>query len=203
VNDNNTTRRDFMRAAGGIMGATWLGSHWPSLAQAAEHAHAAVAGTVAHEFRVLNEAQARDVATIAAQIVPSGDTPGATEAGVVYFIDHVHAGPYAPSAPEFLAGLAAFQAEFASQHPGQGRFADLAPGAQHAYLKRVETTPFFGRMKWLTVIGLLALPAYGGNERKLGWQLVGFVDQHAWSPPFGYYDRDYPGFQAYDSESRS
>jgi hypothetical protein len=203
VNDNNTTRRDFLRAAGGTMGAAWLGSHWPQLAQAAEHAHAAAAGAVDHELRVLSAAQARDVAAIAAQIVPSGETTGATEAGVVYFIDHVHAGPYAASAPEFVAGLEAFQAEFARRYPGQGQFADLEPGAQHAYLKSLETTPFFTRMKWLTVLGLLALPAYGGNEHKLGWQLVGFVDQHAWTPPFGYYDRDYPGFQPYDAESRS
>ena len=27
-----------------------------------------------------------------------------------------------------------------------------------------------------------------------GWKLIGFEDRHAFQPPFGYYDRDYPGF---------
>jgi hypothetical protein len=27
-----------------------------------------------------------------------------------------------------------------------------------------------------------------------GWKLVGFTDMHAFVPPFGHYDRDYPGF---------
>ena len=27
-----------------------------------------------------------------------------------------------------------------------------------------------------------------------GWKLLGFEDLHAFQPPFGYYDRDYPGF---------
>jgi hypothetical protein len=47
------------------------------------------------------------------------------------------------------------------------------------------------------VLGLLALPSYGGNADKLGWKLVGFVDQHAWQPPFGHYDAGYPGFVPY------
>jgi gluconate 2-dehydrogenase gamma chain len=29
------------------------------------------------------------------------------------------------------------------------------------------------------------------------------VDQHAWEPPFGHYDVDYPGFQPYTKERRS
>ena len=67
---------------------------------------------------MLTPAQARDVEAIASQIVPSGDTPGAREAGAVYFIDHVNAGIFAQGAPEFLAGLAAFQQDFAASHPG-------------------------------------------------------------------------------------
>jgi gluconate 2-dehydrogenase gamma chain len=203
VNKNSTSRREFLRASGGALGVAWLGLHWPEFAAAAQHAHEAAAGRIDHELKVLTAHQARDVAAIAAQIVPGGNTPGATEAGVVYFIDHIHAGLYARSAPEFLAGLAAFQSEFARQHPGAGQFADLDASAQHAYLKSIATTPFFGSMRYLAIVGLLALPSYGGNENKLGWKLVGFVDQHAWTAPYGYYDRDYPGFVPYEQGSRS
>lgn len=202
MNENKTSRRDFLRAAGGTMGAAWIGLHWPELVAAAEHAHEAAAGRIDRSLKVLSPAQARDVEAIAAQIVPSGGTPGARESGVVYFIDHVHAGPYAAGTPQFLAGLADFQAEFTRRNPGAA-FADLDEGAQLEYLKGIETTPFFGTMKFLTALGLLALPSYGGNADKLGWKLVGFVDQHAWTPPFGHYDRDYPGFVPYSQEPQS
>ena len=203
MKNNDTTRRDFLRASGGALGAAWLGIQWSELAAAAEHAHEAAAGRIDHEFKVLTPAQARDVEAIAAQIVPSGDTPGAREAGVVYFVDHVNAGIYARGATEFLAGLTAFQQAFATSHPGTGAFADLDPPSQIEYLKGVEKTPFFGAMRFFTVAGLLALPSYGGNENKAGWKMVGFVDEHVWSPPFGHYDKEYPGFAPYPKTLRS
>jgi gluconate 2-dehydrogenase gamma chain len=200
---NNTSRREFLRASGGTLGAAWLGLHWTEIRAASEHAHEVAAGRADHSFKVLTPAQARDVEAIAARIVPSGDTPGAREAGVVYFIDHVSAGIFARQAPDLLGGLAAFQADFAARHAGASQFADLDEPAQLAWLKSVETTPFFGTMRFLTIAGLLALPSYGGNEDKLGWKLVGFVDRHTWSPPFGDYDRDYAGFEPYAREPRS
>ena len=203
MNTNNTSRREFLRVTGGTLGAAFLGTHWPELAAAAAHAHEVASGKVEHRFMVLDPAQARDVEAIAAQIVPSGETPGAREAGVVYFIDHVSAGIYASRRPEFLAGLAGFQDDFARSHPGSGPFADLPGPGQIAYLKIIEKTPFFDTMRFLTVAGLLALPSYGGNENKLGWKMVGFVDRHVWSPPFGYYDQGYGGFELYTKEPRS
>ena len=53
----------------------------------------------------------------------------------------------------------------------------------------------------MTLIGLFALPQYGGNRNGIGWRLIGFDDQHAFSPPFGYYDRDYPGFKLPDAKA--
>lgn len=203
MNENETSRRHFLRATGGVLGTAWIGAHWPALVAAAGHAHGVAGGTADRSLRVLSPGQARDVEAIAAQIVPGGETPGAREAGVVHFIDQVHAGPYAAHAAEFLAGLAEFQAEFAAGNPGASAFADLADDAQLEYLRGVEASPFFGTMRFLTVLGLLALPSYGGNAGKRGWKLVGFVDQHAWTPPFGAYDRDYPGFVPYAGESQS
>ena len=90
-----------------------------------------------------------------------------------------------------------FLVHMARHHPGVAQFADLSFDDQTAYLKHVEHTSFFGGMRFLTVLGLLALPSYGGNADKLGWKLVGFVDQHAWQPPFGHYDAGYAGFVPY------
>ena len=204
MDSSETSRRRFLQASGSAFGAGWLALNWPAITAAAQHAHeAATASPPDRRFAVLADDQARDVEAIAAQIVPSGTTPGAREAGVVYFIDQVHAGIYAAAASDFLQGLAAFQSAFAATHPAGGRFADLPEHAQLEYLKSVESTPFFGRMRWLTVLGLLSLPSYGGNRDKLGWQLVGFVDRHAWEPPFGHYDREYPGFAPRAKEQRS
>jgi Gluconate 2-dehydrogenase subunit 3 len=207
MNENDTTRRQFLRGVGGSLGAAWLAAHWPAIAAAAGHAqeHAATpAGDAGDDaLRVLTTAQARDVEAIAAQIVPGGDTPGAREAGVVYFVDHVHAGAFKSQAGDFLADLESFRTAFALAHPGTGSFADLPPASQLEYLRSVENTRFFGAMRFLTVLGLLALPSYGGNRGKSGWKLVGFVDQHAWQPPFGHYDAGYQGFVPYAAEDRS
>lgn len=197
LNTRSTSRRQFLQASGGTLGTAWVAAHWPEIAAAAEHAHAVAAVPADHAFRALTAGQARDVEAIAAQIVPSGDTPGAREAGVVHFIDQILAGLFAGRAQEFHSGLAAFQADCTARHPGSGRFADLSPAEQLTHLKSVETTPFFASMRLLTLLGLLSLPSYGGNANKLGWKLVGFVDQHAWAAPFGHYDGEYAGFEPY------
>lgn len=203
MDSNPTSRRRFLQASGGTFGAAWLALHWPELAAAAQHAHEAAAAAKDPRLEVLSAGQARDVEAIASQIVPGGDTPGAREAGVVHFVDRIHAGIYSAQAPLFLQGLTAFQADFAASHPGVKQFADLPPDEQFEYLRSVETTAFFGQMRFLTVLGLLSLPSYGGNRDKLGWKLVGFVDRHAWDPPFGHYDRDYAGFVPYAKGERS
>jgi hypothetical protein len=43
-------------------------------------------------------------------------------------------------------------------------------------------------------MGFLADPARGGNRGEVGWKLIGFDSSPAFTPPFGYYDQDYPGW---------
>jgi gluconate 2-dehydrogenase gamma chain len=194
---DNASRRRFLQASSGTLGFAWLAANWPQVAASAAHAHAAAAAGDRTRLLFLSAGQARDIEAIAAQIVPSDDTPGAREAGVVWFIDHVHAGPWSGGGKDFLTGLADFQTRCTRHHPGTRQFADLTPDDQLAYLRHVERTPFFEQIRFLSVLGLLASPAYGGNAGKAGWKLVGFVDQHAWQPPFGHYDAAYEGFVPY------
>jgi gluconate 2-dehydrogenase gamma chain len=196
MESGGASRRQFLQVSGGTLGFAWLAANWPQVVRAAEHAHAASEADRSR-FLFLSAAEARDVEAIAAQIVPSDDSPGAREAAVVHFIDQVHAGPWAAGGPDFRRGLQDFQARCARHHPGTTHFADLAADDQLAYLQHIDRTPFFERIRFLTVLGLLASPRYGGNAQKAGWKLVGFVDQHAWQPPFGYYDAAYEGFKPY------
>jgi Gluconate 2-dehydrogenase subunit 3 len=70
----------------------------------------------------------------------------------------------------------------------------LRPSGTRAVL---DGTPFFETTRFLTVLGLFSSPKYGGNYQGSGWKLMGFVDQHAFAPPFGYYDAQYEGFVPY------
>ena len=67
-------------------------------------------------------------------------------------------------------------------------------------LKALEGQPIFELILAHTVMGFLADPARGGNRGGAGWKLIGFDDSAAFAPPFGYYDRDYPGWQPPDEK---
>lgn len=148
-------------------------------------------------FTALTAAPAESAAAIAARIVPTDDAPGATEAGVVYFIDRGLGSFLGANREDFLNGLAAFKANVAAAHANAGTFATLPAPAQDVFLKSVESTAFFGTMRLWTLFALLASPAYGGNRDGVGWKLAGFEEAHRFAPPFGFYDHDYPGFAPY------
>lgn len=200
-----TSRRKFLVAtATGVSGA-WLAANWPGIAAAADHAaHMASASVPAPtKFVFFTAEEAADVDAIAAQVLPSGATPGAREAHAVYFIDQAFATFNADIAPSFRAGLTAFQRAYREAHPASGAFAAASAADQLAYLKTVDTTPFFEAVRQLTVLGTLSASKYGGNFEGKGWQMMHFEDQHIFEPPFGYYDKDYPGFVPYAKEGAS
>ena len=187
-------RRDFLLGSGRMLGLGWLSLHWPALAAAHQHAQRAVAaGAPTLSFLTAEEAKLFDA--IAALIVPSDDTPGAREAGAVYFADHACTGFLSHAAADLRRGLAQFERDFRASYPGEPGFAVASPASQKAYLTSLDKTPFFDLVRTLTVLGLLADPAYGGNRDALGFKLIGFDDAHVFQPPFGYYDRDYPGYE--------
>jgi gluconate 2-dehydrogenase gamma chain len=194
IRNDGYSRRTFLRVAGGALGGAWLTLDLSKVAQAAHDAHVAQeAGAPDTSF--LSRAELADVEAIAAQIIPTDDTPGAREAGVALFIDRALATFFGRMAPDFRSQLAAFRLRCQSQYPNVGSFAGLSNEQQIEFLKQVDRTPFFERVRLLTLVGMFAMPKYGGNRDGVGWKLMGFQDQHIFTPPFGYYDRDYPGFK--------
>lgn len=186
----DASRRAFIATAGGAAGSAWLAGMLPSIWHAAEAA--AAAHDTGAAFTHLEPAEAAGLEAIAARIIPSDDTPGAREAGVIHFIDQSLGGFMAAAAPDLRAGLAALDTLAAEARAG-GRFEALGAADQDALLGQVQDTPFFELMHFLTIAGMFALPRYGGNRNHLGWQLLGLSQQHAWAPPFGHYDAESTG----------
>jgi gluconate 2-dehydrogenase gamma chain len=183
------SRRALLEAGIGIV--TSLALYCPATVYAA-----ATEAQRSTEWRFFSATEARTVEAIVAQIIPTDKTPGAREMGVARFIDHGLVGFLAPLAGAFRAGLADFETQYRSRNPHNQEFASLPPARQIEWLQQIDHTPFFETLQQLTVLGALSMPQYGGNRDGLGWQLIGFADSHAFAPPFGYYDRDYPGFGA-------
>jgi gluconate 2-dehydrogenase gamma chain len=141
-------------------------------------------------FRVLSAGEAAEFEAIAARIVPTDDTPGATEAGVIRFMDQVLAGIRADSLEPMRAGLAELKTAAQETH-GVPDFHALGPQQQDALLTQIEDSDFFATVRYLTLAGMFSLPEHGGNQDGVGWKLLGFDGRQAWQPPFGFYDADY------------
>lgn len=180
------SRRDFLRdstlASGGLAAALSLPAV-VTAAAAAQKAHAKKAS-----FKVLSMLEATEIDAITAQIIPTDETPGAREAGVVYFIDEAFATFMAGALPGLRGSLEEFQAGVPKMFAGKASFVTLSDQQQIDYLSANEQAPAFGFLQFLTNLGFFANPSYRGNRDHIGWKLIGFEHQHAWVPPFGYYD---------------
>jgi len=188
------SRRSLLQAVAAAMAGAALPFGWTEIVEAATHVHAATQAGADRKMSFLSAGEAADVEAIAAQIIPTDDSPGAREAGAVHFIDRALATFLSQLAVDYRAQLASFQAAFRQRHPSAASFASLDSDRQIEYLQEVDGTPFFATTRLLTLLGMFTLPAYGGNRDGVGWKLLGFEDAHVFRPPFGYYDRDYPGF---------
>ncbi|MDH7942366.1 gluconate 2-dehydrogenase subunit 3 family protein [Pseudohongiella sp. SYSU M77423] len=141
-------------------------------------------------FSTLNSDEASELAAIASRILPSDETPGANEAGVIHFMDHVLGDGRDDELALLRAGLQELQSVVLERF-NTPLFASLDSSQQDEVLTSIEFTQFFGTMRFLTIAGMFALPAYGGSPDMPGYRLIGFESRHFWQPPFGYYDADY------------
>ncbi len=198
MTDTHTTRRSLLQAAA-FLGVSLATPDWDLLAAVLHHAPATAPPAGAP---LLDPAEMADVEAITAQIIPTDTTPGAREAGVAQFIDRALGSFFAPLAPEFRAGFAEFRAGARKRFPETAAFASLSHAQQVEWLQSIEHSPFFALMRQLTVLGMFSSPSYGGNRDGIGWQLLGFRDEHVFMPPFGYYDREYTGFKLREGDAR-
>ena len=160
------TRRKFIQvttaaAAGSMVGCTNKKSPW--------------------RFFTIEEGQT--VAAICERIIPADQDPGATEAGVVNFIDLQLMGPYKRHRASYRKGIRGL--EQASLNMFGHRFTELGPERQDKVLKELErvaagearkglsSEDFFSLILSHTMQGFYGDPRHGGNRGRVSWKMLG------------------------------
>lgn len=153
--------------------------------------------TIRVPLRFFTGDEALAIAAAAARIFPSDDSgPGASEAGVVIYIDRQLASAYGRdhyryTRPPFVSGVPE-QGYQGKETPREiyraglkmlGRFHLLSAAEQDARLHQIENTLFFSLLHTHTIEGMFCDPMHGGNADMIGWQLIGFP-----GPRMSYFD---------------
>jgi gluconate 2-dehydrogenase gamma chain len=181
------SRRSFLVDSALGLTSGWLASNWIGILDAKAQADKA-AGEDPPTFAFFTNQQAADVDAIASQIIPTDDAPGAHEARCVHFIDSALTTFLQESQQLYTDGLKDLQARTATMFPGAASFQGLSSAQQVQLLTAIEDSKFFAAVRMHTIIGMFASPAHGGNFNEVGWKLIGFDDDLAFQPPYGYYD---------------
>jgi len=191
MDNQDASRRMFLIKSLTGVSSAWLALRLPEIVAAQEHAHQAAQSSTPTKFEFLNPEQAAEVEAVAAQIIPTDDSPGAREARVIYFIDRALTTFDKDKQPLYVKGLKELQSRQKKMFKNSAKFSDLNSEQQIKVLKAFEKNEFFEVVRAHTIMGFFADPSYGGNHDKIGWKLIGFQDDFYFKPPFGYYDREY------------
>jgi gluconate 2-dehydrogenase gamma chain len=161
------TRRKFIQvttaaAAGSMVGCTSRKSPW--------------------RFFTLEEGQT--VAAICERIIPADRDPGATQAGVVNFIDLQLMGPYKRYRARYRQGIRGVE-QTSLQMFGFG-FTQLSAERQDEILKELErggvageawkdlsSKDFFSLILSHAMQGFYGDPRHGGNRERVSWKMLG------------------------------
>jgi gluconate 2-dehydrogenase gamma chain len=207
------SRRDFLLHSLGGASSVWVASQWPALLSAATHARNAVNSAEPPKFDFFSAEQAAEIEAVSARIIPTTDTPGAREAGVIYFIDRALLTFAKDQQKTCIDGLADLQTRVAQTFPGATKFSALAPDQQDQILHALDAPPnasgrrgarnrstgnsFFETIRATTIAGFLIDPDSDrrGNRDAVGWKVIGRDPAHMFQSPFGFYDKDYPGYE--------
>lgn len=143
-----------------------------------------VFGTAADHARgckYFNVAQAATVNAIAEQIVPADDSPGAHEAGILFYIDGLLNGRYGGFYRErYESGLKLIDRFSRGQFHKD--FVNLNSDQQISVLKALESgsaagsegSRFFVLILQHTIEGYYGDPEHHGNPGNASWRMIGF-----------------------------
>jgi len=189
VSKHDSTRRSFLvRAALGAGAAAGSGLVPDIYAQTVgqpkqEGAEQPHANAVQHGA-FFNYDQAATIAAFTERLMPGAPgKPGASDAGVVNYIDLALSGAYADLQDFYRSGLA--QLDVYCRKTYNTPFVQLDASRQDAVIAAMEqgkaaefswpsAAEFFSVIRTHTMEGMFADPIYGGNRDFAGWRLVGF-----------------------------
>jgi gluconate 2-dehydrogenase gamma chain len=211
--DCKTSRRGFLSQSLTGISAAWISANWPAMLAAATHAHQAAQSASPAKFEFFSAEQAAEVDAVSARILPTTDTPGAREAGVVFFIDRALVTFAKDNQKVYAEGLPVLHARVRELFPTIDKFSAATPEQQDQILESLDEESsgggrrpfrpgrgeqsFFETLRVHIVMGFLIDPESDkrGNRGGAGWMVIGREKEHMFQPPFGYYDKDYPGWQ--------
>ena len=211
--DNHLSRRGFLSHSVTGISAAWVAAHWPAMLSAAAHAREAAISASPAKFEFFSPEQSAEIDAISSRIIPTTDTPGAHEAGVVFFIDRALVTFAKDSQKLYTEGLPALQLRVRELFPAVQKFSAATPEQQDQVLESLDeqsgaggrnpyralggAQSFFETLRVHTISGFLIDPDADkrGNRDGAGWKVIGRDREHMFMPPFGYYDKDYPGWQ--------
>jgi Gluconate 2-dehydrogenase subunit 3 len=214
--DNN--RRNFLLRSCSSLTAIWVSAHWPALLSAASHGRSAAQSSSTTKLEFFTPDQVKEIDAITSRIIPSDETPGAHEAGVVYFIDRALSTFAIDNQKVYREGLPEMQARTHELFPALDKFSAATPeqqdevlhsfdeqtaGERRPYRPRAAAQSFFDTVRLHTVVAFLLDPDAGGDPNGIGWNVIDRERQHMFQPPFGYYDKNYPGWQPWSASDKA
>jgi hypothetical protein len=218
--DSNLSRRGFLSHSLTGISAAWISAHWPAMLSAAAHARQAAHSASPAKFEFFSAEQAAEVDALSARILPTTDTHGAHEAGVIFFIDRALVTFAKDDQKIYAEGLPELQAKVRELFPSIAKFSAATPEQQDQILQSLDeqsaaatggqrsrrgaaAQSFFETVRVHTIMGFLIDPDSDrrGNRDGVGWNVIGREREHMFQPPFGYYDKDYPGWQPNPSDA--
>lgn len=179
---NPVTRRRWALGTIGFASASELASAW-------QHAHQSAVGSTP-KVEHLGTAEAAEIEAITAEIIPSDGSPGAREAGVIYFIDRALGTWEADKREIYRKGMGELQKLRSKLFPKSASMAALSSEERRRLITAIEQSDFFSLLRAHTVLGFYGSPAHGGNMGEVGWAHIGLEDKMVFEPPFGYYDAE-------------
>jgi len=135
-------------------------------------------------FRFFSREEADCLIAVCECIIPADDAPGATDAGVIYYIDKQVMGPFIKFQSIYREGLAALQKD--CYKTMQYKFEDLPSDQQIKFLERMEgnhetlkswnafqPSQFFNMVINHTMQGFYGAPRHGGNKDYMSYRMIG------------------------------
>ena len=175
------SRRAFVKVMPGAAAILWpqteLGARSSPVVQLTDAGGAGNAQN--YELRVFTRDEATEIEAFTARIIP-GDavSPGAREAGVVHFVDHMLSGAYGFQQSAYREGLRHLDSSCRSRF--QRQFRELSEKEQDQFIAKMqqqeipewsEAGSFFSMVRAHTIEGMFADPKYHGNAGGVGWKL--------------------------------